>query len=59
MLISFLAATVDKVKLYARVIYEGVIKTASDGTENKFPQSVAIRSTLRRIALSTHSDSTF
>jgi len=58
MLISLPAATADKVKFYACVIYEGLIKTASAGTENEFPLSVAIRSTLRRIALSTHSYST-
>lgn len=54
MLISFPAATVNRVKLCDCVIYEGVIKTISAGTENEFFLRVAIRSTLRRIALSTY-----
>jgi hypothetical protein len=55
MLICFPAATADKVKFYACVIYEGEITNASADNENEFPLSVAIHSTLRRIALSTHS----
>jgi hypothetical protein len=42
MLISFPAATADKVKFYACVIHEGEIMTASAHKENEFTLSVAI-----------------
>jgi len=60
MLIYFPATAVDKIKFYACLIYESEIRTgtASADTEDEFPLSVAIRSTLHRIAYSTHSFST-
>jgi len=45
MLIYFPAATVNAVKFYSCVIYEGLVKTATAGTENEFHLSVAIRNT--------------